>query len=128
MELPPKRRAATRNAVRKAWKENLQWVDEYGFCGYILEAVEDDYQDLRICWCCGVTGYQEVAPIIPHSLGGHALTDQQFPIVRRVTQCWSEPAREGELTSDIDVDWHALFASRLLPQGIGPYKSPESDH
>ena len=78
MELAPKRRAVTRNAVRTAWKGNLQWVDEYGFCGYILEAIEDDYEDLRICWCCGVTGYQEVAHIIPHSLGGTHLPINSF--------------------------------------------------
>ncbi|WP_073526858.1 HNH endonuclease [Pseudomonas fluorescens] len=70
MELPSKRRAVTRTTVRNAWLQNLQWVDDYGFCEYVREAIEDDHEDLRICWCCGVTGYQEVAHIIAHSLGG----------------------------------------------------------
>ncbi len=78
MELPPKRRASTRIAVRNAWLQNLQWVDEYGFCEYVREAIEDDHEDLRICWCCGVTGYQEIAHIIPHSLGGSHLPFNSF--------------------------------------------------
>jgi hypothetical protein len=49
MELPAKRRAVTRASVRQAWQGNLQWVEEYGFSEYILEAVADDHEDLRVC-------------------------------------------------------------------------------
>lgn len=73
MALPAKRRSVTRNSVRKAWQENPHWIDEYGFSEYALEAVVDDCDEIRICWCCGRTGYQEVAHIIPHSLGGSGL-------------------------------------------------------
>ncbi|PHN28961.1 hypothetical protein AO242_26110 [Pseudomonas sp. ICMP 561] len=78
MGLTGKRRAVTRSAVRKAWQENLAWISDYGFCSYTREAIEDDYEDLRVCWCCGVTGYQEVAHIIPHSLGGTHLPINSF--------------------------------------------------
>ncbi|PHN79907.1 HNH endonuclease signature motif containing protein [Pseudomonas syringae] len=78
MELPPKRKGVNRRTVRNAWQANFQWVKEYGFSEYSLEAIADDHEDIRICWCCGRMGYQEVAHIIPHSLGGTHLPNNCF--------------------------------------------------
>ncbi|RMQ47800.1 hypothetical protein ALQ04_04141 [Pseudomonas cichorii] len=78
MGLSPKRKVIPRNAVRKAWQSNPHWIEAYGFSEYSLEAVFDDSDDVRICWCCGDQGYQEVAHIIPHSLGGAHAVENLF--------------------------------------------------
>ncbi|MEX5571759.1 HNH endonuclease [Pseudomonas lijiangensis] len=78
MGLSPKRKVIRREVVRKAWQSNLHWIKQYGFSEYALEAVCDDSEELRICWCCGDQGYQEVAHIIPHSLGGADTVENRF--------------------------------------------------
>lgn len=78
MGLSPKRKVIKREIVRKAWQDNSHWIKQYGFSEYALEAVFDDDEELRICWCCGDQGYQEVAHIVPHSLGGADTVENRF--------------------------------------------------
>ncbi|WP_323150710.1 HNH endonuclease signature motif containing protein [Pseudomonas glycinae] len=78
MGLSPKRKTVLRNSVRNAWQENSAWLDEYGFSDAIAELVLDDCDDVRLCWCCGRTGYQETAHIVPHSLEGDESTRNFF--------------------------------------------------
>jgi len=72
------RRIIPRSQVRKAWQDNLDHAKEVGFCSYVIEAIADDSDDVRLCWCCGATGYQEVAHIIPHALGGRYVPANLF--------------------------------------------------
>lgn len=62
--------ATTVPAVRSAWQQAVE-DGRLSFLGArVLENIADDNEDLRLCWCCGKTGYQERAHVVPHSLGG----------------------------------------------------------
>ncbi|UTD55478.1 HNH endonuclease [Halomonas sp. MS1] len=73
-----KRKQISAFRVRTAWQSNIQAARNAGFCEYVIEAIEDDHDGLRLCWCCGARGYQEVAHIVPHSLGGRSTPTNLF--------------------------------------------------
>tara|TARA_R110000851_G_scaffold33896_4_gene90400 strand:+ start:6598 stop:7146 length:549 start_codon:yes stop_codon:yes gene_type:complete len=81
------RKTHTTTQVRNAWQGNIKKAKSAGFCSYVIEAIEDDRPDLRLCWCCGATGYQEIAHIIPHSLGGKCTPSNLFLLCNECHTC-----------------------------------------
>lgn len=78
MVKPTKRKKVSAEQVRAAWQRDIPAARKAGFCEYSIEAIEDDRQDLKVCWCCGALGYQEVAHIVPFSLGGRCVPFNMF--------------------------------------------------
>ncbi|MBZ5486904.1 HNH endonuclease [Halomonas aquamarina] len=73
-----KRKHIPAGKVRSYWQEHISEAIALGFNGRVIENIEDDYDELRLCWCCGSQGYQESAHIIPHSLGGQSTPSNFF--------------------------------------------------
>lgn len=71
------RKYVHRNSVRAHW-QNRSVVDAAGLCLEARVNISDDSEDQRVCWCCGRSGYQEIAHIVPASLGGKDEAENLF--------------------------------------------------
>lgn len=70
MKRENKRTLVSAGVIRKAWQAAAGSENVPKLGRRVIENIEDDSDDLRLCWCCGKQGYQERCHIVPHSLGG----------------------------------------------------------
>lgn len=70
------RKSVSAAKVREYWSRSA--IKAAGVSASVALNIGCDDEDSKTCWCCGRSGYQEIAHIVPHSLGGSSTPENLF--------------------------------------------------